>query len=65
MTEIEAEASKATIQFQANVSSIKTGIGTWKVTLDLFENQFNAIMKLPEFYQKSVQVALVILPEED
>ena len=53
------------IEFPAFVKGIRSSMGTWSITLELFESQLGAVAKLPEFYQKSVQVALVQLPDEE
>ena len=52
------------LAFTAHVSKVMTSMGTWKLQLDLFEADLVTAAKLPAFYQKSVSVALVLLPEE-
>ena len=51
------------ISFQGHVSALRTSLGSFKVTIDLFEADMATAAKLTAFYQRNVSVALVILPD--
>ena len=60
-----AETTLENISFRGQVSAIRTSFGTFRITIDLFEADLITATKLPGFYQKSVEVALVKLPDEE
>lgn len=59
------ESKEVGLSFKGQVSAIRTSMGTFRVTIDLFEADLLTATKLPGYYQKSVQVALVQLPDEE
>ena len=56
--------NQKSVEFPAFVKAISSTMGTWKIVLELFESDLSAITKLPDFYQKNVQVAIVQIPNE-
>jgi len=57
------ETTLENISFRGQVSAIRTSFGTFRITIDLFEADLLTAAKLPGFYQKSVEVAMVKIPD--